>query len=493
MGHATFVLIVPLLGALLVGLFGRGASRARSLALVTSFASFLAAVALWAAFDSDRTGYQLVESAAWIPSLGASFLFGVDALGLLFVVLTTLVAPLAILGNWDRIALGARGHYCTLLILEAALFGVFLAIDVLLFYTFLLLSLVCLGLLMSFAGGTNGARVTLRFWTLTMGASLLLLTVFTMCYHIHTIQSGASSFDGRHWVDLVLSPDTEVRLFWASFVALGLLVPLMPMHFWLQGSVQEAPLAGRVFLCAVLVKVGVFGLFRFIIPWFPRAAHTYAPLILTLAMVSVIYGALTLMFESDFARVLARVTAIYMGLAALGLFSFHTDGVKGSIFLMLSHGLFITAWFAWMGMLEKRGWHGQVPELIGLKGSMRWGAGVLTLLSAAAICVPAFGSFVGLFLIARGSLASKISLHALGAGVGLLLMAVVFLKVARKALARKGDRELKDLLGWEVLVLLPMILLVIWMGVRPGVLLRHLDGATDGFISQVAGAMLLTD
>ncbi len=493
MGHATLVLVVPLLGALLVGLFGRRVSRARSLALMTSFASGLTAVALWTAFKSDGADYQLVESVAWIPSLGASYLLGVDALGLLFVVLTTVVAPLAILGSWDRIEWGARGVYCTLLVLEAALFGVFLSIDVLLFYTFLLLSLVGLGLLMSITGGRDKSRMCLRFWTLTMGASLLLLTVFTMCYHIHTVQSGAPSFDGRHWVDLVLSPHTEVWLFWASFIALGLLVPLMPMHFWLQDSVQESSLATRVFLCAVLVKVGVFGLFRFVVPWFPRAAHTYAPFILTLAVLSVIYGALTLAFESDFARVLARVTAIYMSLAAFGIFSFHADGVKGSIFLMLSHGLFITAWFVWMGMLEKRGWQGQVPALMGLRGAMRWGTGTLVLLSAAVIGVPAFGSFVGLFLIARGSLASSISLHALGAGAGLLLMALVFLKIVRRALAGKGNRERKDLLGWDLLVLLPPILLVIWMGVRPGLLLRHLDRATERFISRVAEATMLKD
>jgi len=328
-----------------------------------------------------------------------------------------------------------------------------------------------------------------------MGSSLLLLAVFALCHHIHTIQSGAPSFDARHWVDLVLHPKTEIWLFWVSFVAFGCLVPLIPFNFWLQGSVQEASVAGRVFICAVLVKVGVLGLFRFVVPWFPRAAQTYAPLILTLAVLSLLYGAVTLMFESDLARVLARVTTITMGLAVFGLFSFHPDGIKGSVFLMLSHGILITAWFAWMGMLEKRTWFGQVPELIGLKCGMPMGTGVLTLLTAATIGVPAFGTFVGLFLVGRGSLASETSIQfrAVVAGISLLLMALFFVKIVKKAFARKGERQRMDLGTREVLVLVPLLLLIIWMGVQPGSILEQLDRATDNFVSRVSGAASLTE
>jgi NADH-quinone oxidoreductase subunit M len=320
-----------------------------------------------------------------------------------------------------------------------------------------------------------------------------MVVVFAACHHIHFMQSGAPSFDARQWVDLVLHPGTEIWLFGLSFTAFGCLVPLLPFSFWLQGSVQEASLAGRVFVCAVVVKVGVFGILQFVVPWFPRAAQTFAPTVATLAVVSLLYGAVTLAFESDLARVLARVTAIYMGLAVFGLFSFHPDGVKGSVVLMLSHGILVTAWFAWIAMLEKRTWFGQLPELFGLKCGMPRGTGILAVLSAATMGVPAFGTFVGLWLVSRGSWASGSTLKAAVAGIAVLVMAVVFMNILKKAFGRKGEREREDFRAREVAILIPLLLMVFWIGIQPGRVLEQLDQVTDHFVSRVSGAASLTE
>jgi NADH-quinone oxidoreductase subunit M len=239
--------------------------------------------------------------------------------------------------------------------------------------------------------------------------------------------------------------------------------------------------------------MGLFGILQFVIPWFPRAAHTYAPTVATLAVVSLLYGAVTLAFESDLARVLARVTAIHMGLAVFGLFSFHPDGVKGSVVLILSHGILITAWFVWTGMLEKRTWFGQLPELMGLKRGMPRGTGIFAALSAATVGVPAFGTFIGMLFVGRGSWASGSSLNAAVAGIAVLVMAVVFVKTLKKALGRKGEHERKDLGAREVGILIPLLLIVVWMGIQPGIILDPLDRATNQWVSRVSGAASLTE
>jgi NADH-quinone oxidoreductase subunit M len=336
-------------------------------------------------------------------------------------------------------------------------------------------------------GGEHRRRASLTFGLLMAGSGLVMLLVILVCYHTHFIQTGSPSFDTRHWEGLVLTPVTETWLFWGLFLAFAVQTPLFPFHFWLSGIAQESPMAGKLFASAILLKIGAYGLFRFTIPWFPRAAWTYAPTVMTLAAVSLLVGGIAALVSDDARKFLARVTMAHMALVVMGLFSFVAGGVKGALVLALAHSFFMG------GLIIVMEWVQDelgvfIKDMWGLRGIMPVGWVITLLLSAGALGIPVFHGIE----IVRGGMTRE-PVQAVATGVALTVLAVAFLRLALKTLGKKEDGYKKDLHRREILILLPLVLLVIWIGIAPGGVLRALDPAARAFVSRVSDQVVLTE
>jgi NADH-quinone oxidoreductase subunit M len=488
MGLLSLLLAVPATGAAVVALLVRLRAGAKIFALTFSVVTLGVAVVVSGRVDFSSSDYQLVESFSWIPSLGVSYLLGVDAVSLFLVLMTAVLTPLSVLASWGAVGRGEAAFFSIVLLFEAVVIGAFLAIDVFLFYLFWLLALVALALLIGLWGGKRRRRASLMFGVLTMGGGLLMLLVILMCHHIHFVQSGSPSFDTRHWEGLVLNPMAETWLFWGLFIAFAIQTPLFPFHIWLTGTAQESPTGARVFASTVLLKVGVYGLVRFAIPWFPRAAWTFAPAVMTLAVVSLLVGAVAAVVSIDARKLAARVTMAHMGVVLLGLFCFASAGVKSAFLVAISHGFFMGGLILLTEMIRERTGSSLIEGQRGLVRIMPLGLVIAMLLTAGALAIPAYHGFE----IIRGAM-ERSPVQAAGAAAGLAILAVAFARVARNSLRRSEGGDKLDLHARELLVLVPLVVLVLWMGIAPGGVIRSLDSAAHSFISRVSHGVVLTE
>jgi NADH-quinone oxidoreductase subunit M len=487
MGLLSLLIVVPAAGAAVVNLPARRRIVGRALALTFSTVTLVVAVAVWARVDFSSSDYQLVELYSWISSLGVSFLLGIDAVSLFFVLMTAVLTPISILSSWGGVRDGESAFFSILLFLEAAVIGAFLAVDVFIFYLFWSLALVALALLVGLWGGKRRRRASLTLGVLTVGGSLLMLLVILECHQIHFVQSGSPSFDTRHWEGLVLTPTVETWLFWGLFLAFAVQTPLFPFQFWLTGAAQESPAATRVFASAVLLKVGAYGLVRFAVPWFPRAAWTFAPAVMSLAVVSVVVAAVTAALSADSRKLVARVTVAHMGIVLLGIFCFTSEAAKSAVLIALSHGFFVGGLIATAEMIRERTGSFRLRDHDGLRRIMPFGWVIAMLLMAGSVMIPAYYGFG----IIRAAF-ERAPVQAFVAALGLLALAVAFVRVARISLERRRDREKKPLRGRELLVLVPLVLLVLWIGIAPGRIFQSLDAAAGDFVSRVGNHVVLS-
>lgn len=491
MNLLSFLIVAPLIGSLVVGILGRRQGAARRVALISSLIVFALSLLLWVRFDPAQADYQFVESYRWIPELGISFLLGIDGVSLLMVLLTTFLTPLAVLASWDSIEEKVGAFYVLILVLESLMIGVFAALDVFLFYVFWEATLIPIYLLIGVWGGERRIYAAIKFFLFTMGGSVLMLVAIMYCYHVHDLQSGGGSFDIRLWQGLVLSDGLQRWLFLAFFAAFAVKIPLVPFHTWLPDAHVEAPTAGSVILAGILLKMGAYGLVRFAIPLFPEGARAYAPAILTLAVVGIVYGALVALVQSDVKRLVAYSSVSHLGFVVLGIFSFNVAGVEGAIFLMVSHGLSTGALFLLVGMIYERRRTRLLSEFGGLKRVMPLYASLFLVVLLASMGLPGLNGFVGEFLVLLGAFETARP-HAIAGAAGLVLAAIYLLWMYKRMMLGKVDNPanqgLRDLSRRETAILLPIVVLIVWMGVAPGTFLRSLDGTVELFVSRVTGA-----
>jgi NADH-quinone oxidoreductase subunit M len=494
MSPLTLLILVPLAGAVVVGIAGRWPGWPRRLALAFSIAVFALSVLIWTRFDPSRADYQFVESFRWIPSLGISFLLGMDGVSLFMVLLTTFLTPLSVLASWESIEEKTGAFYALFLVLESLMIGVFVALDVFLFYVFWEAMLIPMYLIIGMWGGERRIYAAIKFFLFTMGGSILMLVAILFCYHLHDVQTGVASFDIRHWQGMVLSTELQRWLFLAFFAAFAVKIPLFPLHSWLPDAHVEAPTAGSVILAGILLKMGAYGLLRFAVPLFPEGARAYTPAILTLAVIGIFYGALLALVQPDVKRLVAYSSVSHLGFVVLGIFSFDVAGVEGAIYQMLNHGLSTGALFLLVGMIYERRHTRLIEDFGGLKRIMPLYAGLFLVVLLSSMGLPGLNGFVGEFLILLGAFQAARP-YAVAAAVGVILAAIYLLWMYKRMMLGEvknpANRGLADLNRRETLILLPIVILIVWMGVAPGSFLRSLDGTVEHFVARASSGLVI--
>jgi NADH-quinone oxidoreductase subunit M len=476
----TLTVFLPLAGAFVLLCVPRAAERlARWMALAFSLATFGLAISLATRFDVGGAGFQLGANLSWVSALGVRFRIGVDGVSLPLLLLTSLLAPLAVIGSW-RMRDRPRSYLSLLLVLETALLGVFAALDLFLFYIFWEAVLVPSYFLVGSWGGPRRIQAAVKFFVYTLLGGLLMLVGIIGLAFLHAKATGSPSFDYEALRDLAKDPVTQRWLFLAFFAAFAIKTPLVPLHSWLPDTYVEAPTTTTVLLAGVMSKMGVYGFLRFSLPLFPNAAHWFRPLLLTLAVASILYCAAVAVAQRDFKRLIAYSSVSHLGFIVLGIFAFNLQGLQGGVFYMVAHGVIIGGLFFVTGMLQERRGTSDMDQLGGLQAPMPRLAGVTLVITLAAIAVPGLVGFVGEFLTLIGAFLTNRAAAVLGAG-GVILGAVYMLwayqRIWQGRLAREPDPAVRDLDGREWAIMLPLLAAIIALGLFPKPLLERIEPA----------------
>src|SRR5690242_1053675 len=477
----TILILLPFAGALALVLYSFAPSRRdehyRWIALVTTVATFVVSLLLLRSVGGSGAEFRFEDSVNWIGSIGARYHVAVDGVSLWLVLLTTLLMPIGILSSWHAISKRPLAYFAFLLILESAMIGVFVSLDLLLFYLFFEASLVPMFFLIGIWGGERRIYAAIKFFIYTAVGSLLMLVGVISLYFIY------NTFDYQTLLQALaanpLAPRAELALFAAFALAFCIKVPLFPLHTWLPDAHTEAPTAGSVILAGVLLKMGTYGLLRFNLALFPDASRRAAWLIITLAVIGIIYGALVAMVQPDVKRLVAYSSVSHMGFVVLGLFSFTDLGMQGALYQMLNHGVSTGALFLFVGFIYERRHTRQISEFGGLAKPMPWYAALFVIASLSSIGLPFLNGFVGEFFILIGTWTSTAVSHPWGttmfAATGVIWAAVYMLWMLQRVLfgevTNPENARLTDLNSREIGLILPLMLLMLFMGVYPRVFL----------------------
>ncbi|HVD76852.1 MAG TPA: NADH-quinone oxidoreductase subunit M [Vicinamibacteria bacterium] len=487
----TALIVLPLVGAVVVALIPREAVRLQKLvALGFTTAAFVVSIFMLRGF-APRPGMQFEVSRAWIPAYGISYHLGVDGLSVWLVILTTFLTPIALLGSWSSIHDRVRGFNVFMLLLEAGMVGVFVALDLFLFYIFWEAMLIPMYFLIGIWGHERRIYAAIKFFLYTFAGSALMLVGFIVLYRA----TGLHSFDLSQLVRQPVSPELQMWLFAAFALAFAIKVPMFPFHTWLPDAHVEAPTAGSVILAGVLLKMGTYGFLRLALPLFPAAAARFAPAIAILAVIGIIYGGLVSLVQPNLKKLVAYSSVAHLGFVMLGVAAMTTTGIVGAVYQMLNHGISTGALFLLVGMLYDRRHTFLIDEFGGLKTVMPWFSAVFLLVCLSSIAVPGFNGFVGEFLILLGSWrAPFIPGRALVAvaSVGVILAAAYILWMVQRVLygevTRPANAGLPDLSAREALVLTPLVVLALFMGIASPIFTRTIEPAADALVRQVRPA-----
>ncbi len=482
---------LPTAGAIALLLVpGRDANGAvaRRVALIVSLLVFAESLLLWWRFDPGSAEFQFVERHAWIPSFGISYAVGVDGISLFLVVLTALLTPIALLSSWQAVANRPRAFCLFILLLESAMIGVFVSIDLFLFYVFWDAMLIPMYFLIGMWGYERRVYAAVKFLLYTMVGGVLMLVAILGLAYLHSTATGAYSFDLVELYGLSISPQLQFWFFLAFALAFAIKVPLVPFHTWLPDAHVEAPTAGSVILAGVLLKMGTYGLVRFAFPLFPLAATFFAPYLGALAVVGIVYGALVAMVQPDLKKLVAYSSVSHLGFVVLGLAALNTQGVQGAVYQMLNHGVSTGGLFLIVGMLMERRHTRLIAEFGGLKSVMPRLVAVFLLVTLSSIGLPGLNGFVGEFLILLGVFERNPRMAAVAA-TGVILSAVymlwMFQRVNYGEVRHEENARLPDLSAREWIVVVPVVVAIVLMGVLPNVFLRPIGPSVERVLSRI--------
>jgi NADH-quinone oxidoreductase subunit M len=485
----SFVTFLPLFGVLMIFLI-RGdeamvARNARAVALFVTIATFLLSLVLWVLFDPSTADFQFVEEATWLM-VGIDYRMGIDGISLLFVILTTFLMPFCILASWKSVTERVQDYMIAFLLLETLMIGVFCAMDLVLFYLFFEGGLIPMYLIIGVWGGARKVYASFKFFLYTLLGSVLMLLALIAMY----LEAGTTSIPALLSYDF--DPELQTWFWLAFFASFAVKMPMWPVHTWLPDAHVEAPTAGSVILAGVLLKMGGYGFLRFSIPMFPVASELFAPLVFTLSVVAIIYTSLVALRQEDMKKLIAYSSVAHMGFVTIGLFAFNQQGVEGSIFQMLSHGIVSGALFLCVGVIYDRMHTREIARYGGLVNRMPSYALVFMVFTMASIGLPGTSGFVGELLILVGAFKASTLVAALAA-TGLVLGAAYMLWLYRRVIFGELDKEdLMDILDLdtrEIALFAPLIAVVIWMGVYPEPILNVLHVSVENLVTQFDAAL----
>ncbi|MDA1303724.1 MAG: NADH-quinone oxidoreductase subunit M [Nitrospirae bacterium] len=478
----SWMIVVPFLGIIVMA-FVRDEEWIRRVAFGTTMIEFGLALVLWKSFDSTKQGMQFVERVEWMPTFNIQYAVGVDGISILMVLLTTLLCPLCILCSWSAITTRVRAFMSLILLVEGAMLVVFTALDLFLFFMLWELTMIPMYFMIILWGGPNRIAAGIKFVLYSLTGSLLLLLGILGLY-----LEGGQTYDMLVLSEQTYSSKTQFWLFLALFLAFAIKMPMVPFHTWLPDAHSEAPTAGSVVLAGVLLKMGGYGFLRFCLPMFPEASMLFAPYILWLSVLAIIYGGYMALAQSDLKKLVAYSSVSHMGFVTLGIFVFNSQGIQGAILQMFNHGITTAALFLCVGQLYDRTHSRAISDYGGLHKPMPKFVALFFLFSVAAFGLPGTCNFIGEFLVLVGTSYISFAMVLLSMG-GIVLAAAYMLwmlqKVALGEANTKAVEGLPDLSNRELATVIPLAILVLWIGLYPGPLMEMMDASVTHLVSQM--------
>lgn len=486
----SLLIILPVLGAIPIAFFRRSESAlVRTWALLVTLVELVVAVGLALAFRLGVDGPQFVERANWVPALGLQYLLGADGISLAMVLVTALLGVVAIIASWQLLdSERARLYAGLILLLEAAVIGSFLALDLVLFFFFWEAMLIPAYLLVGVYGGQRRIYAAYKFFLYTAIGSLLMLVGIIALWVVHVQAGGTPTFELQALARVPLDPQTQTWIFLAFALAFAIKVPIWPLHTWLPDLYTQTPL-GAMVLVGILTKVGAYGFIRFTLPLFPQAVAAYAPLLVALGLVGLIYGGLSAYVQRDIVLVIAYSSIAHLGFVILGIFSLNHQSIQGAVVQMVNHGITSAALFVIAATIYARTGTTEFAKLGGVAAKWPVLATVflVTVLSSAG--TPGLNGFVGEFLVVYGAWVTN-SPTSIIAGLGIILAAVYLITMYRRSMHGTPGSVLTgpDLSGREVVALIPLIALIVAIGVYPAPLLNSLEAGVNQATASIQSA-----
>jgi NADH-quinone oxidoreductase subunit M len=483
------LVLLPLVGIVPV-LLGPETTAKRT-ALVVTTLEFVLSLGLWWALDPGFGTLQLVSDSPWIPAWGISYRVGLDGISLVMVLLTTALMPLSVLASWRYITRRERGFYALMLALLTGMVGVFLALDLFVFYIFFEVMLIPMYFIIGIWGGANRLYAAIKFFIYTMAGSLLMLVAIIVLVWKVSAVTGTISFAYEHLLRNAAGVGSAAPWLFAAFaVAFAIKVPIFPFHTWLPDAHVEAPTAGSVLLAGVMLKIGTYGFLRFAVPFFPHVALSPAvsALMVTLAVVGIVYGALVAMVQPDVKKLVAYSSVSHLGFVMLGIWGGSLQSVQGALMVMISHGFSTGALFLLIGMLYERRHTRLIADYGGIARVVPVFSLILTVVSLSSIGLPGLNGFVGEFLVLLGSF----SAYPWATGIattGVIFAAAYLLWALQRIIFNRLDHaeneSLTDLTPRELAVMAPLLAGILWLGLYPGPVLRRMEPASQRYLQLV--------
>lgn len=487
------LIFFPVAGATLIAIIPRDKEELiKFSALIISIVEFIFSIPLYISFNKTTSQMQFKEEHLWIPEWGIKYYLGVDGISILFILLSSLLTILCVTVSWKEIDRKIKEFYAALLITHSAMIGVFMSLDIFLFYIFWEAMLIPMYLIIGIWGGPRRIYSAIKFFLYTFIGSVLMLVGILVLY-FHTGTSDILSLMKNSYPYKM-----QLWLFWAFFAAFAVKVPMWPVHTWLPDAHTEAPTAGSVILAGVLIKMGAYGFLRFNLPMFPEATLAMKPFMMILSVIAIIYGALICLIQKDLKRLIAYSSVSHMGFVTLGIFALNQQGIQGGIIQMLNHGVVTGALFLCIGIVYQRTHTRQIAHYGGVATVMPAYSAFFMIFTLASIGLPGTNGFIGEFLILLGTFKAW-KLMCILAATALIIGAAYMLWLYQRVFFEKTNPEFlqhihgySDLNSREIVTLLPLVLVVLWIGFYPNALLSFMDVSVKELINHVTqsvGAM----
>jgi NADH-quinone oxidoreductase subunit M len=502
----SIVTFFPLIGILVILFVDKAAAKLlKGIGFAVMLLEFFISIPLWTAFDSESPAIQFAELIPWLPDLGINYHLGIDGISLLLIMLATFLGPIVILSIWHAIEKRVKEFVISMLFMQTAMIGTFVSLNLFLFYVFWELMLVPMYLIIGVWGGPRRIYAAVKFFIYTMVGSLLMLVAIFYIYWLGVEQLGVPTLEIFDLYDLqipgvrVLGLGVQHLLFAAFALSFAIKVPMFPFHTWLPDAHVEAPTAGSVVLAAVLLKMGTYGFIRLAMPLFPDAAMDFTPLILTLSVIGIVYGALVSMVQPDLKKLVAFSSVSHLGFVMLGMVAYNAMGVSGSVLQMVNHGLSTGALFLIVGMIYERRHTRLIADFGGIAKVMPVFTAFFMIVTLSSVGLPGTNGFIGEFLVLLGAYTTAFSdafmnsgrlfdwgvimviLATTGVIFGAVYMLWMFQRVMFGKITKEENRSLKDLSLREVFVLLPIIVAIFVIGIYPDPFLKKMSVSVDQF------------